>query len=315
MAQQQYTAGVVAVVVASVLSSLAWVFEGEAIERLSALSVVTSSLLCGGLLLCVVGWVSRARTLAVVLRAITPEFILYSLVRSSILTLAFGFCLTLTSSSKTMFLTKVEPYIVLLIQMVWYGHRTTPFHLTLLAVHLGGAVLLSTGGVFELSSAILGDLLILLAVVGNALLYGPSQRFARQLGASYASGLSQLLGGLVLLPFALWFCQADLQLTPHHLTGWGYTVLTILVYYVGSTGLWFFALQQLPAWLASALRCVGPVVGAPLAWICFGHALGSLQVAGAFLVVTTSGMMVVHEQRHGGRRESAALAGSAPTAP
>ena len=72
---------------------------------------------------------------------------------------------------------------MLLIQIVWYNHRTSPQHLTLLAVHIVGAVLLSTGGEFKfkfrLSLDTLGDLLLFVAVVGNALLYIPTQRSSK----------------------------------------------------------------------------------------------------------------------------------------
>jgi drug/metabolite transporter (DMT)-like permease len=85
--------------------------------------------------------------------------------------------------------------------------------------------------------------------------------------------------------------------TTEHLIGWYYALATVVVFYVLSSGLWFFSLKEVPAWLASALRCVGPVIAAPIAWIVFDQRLTTLQMFGALTVVGTSLWMVVLEQR------------------
>lgn len=297
MKQERFLAGILAILCASMLSSIGWILEGEAILRLAPLPVICASSLLGGACLLALGCFTGAKTLREASASITPAFILFSIVRSAILSLLFGYCLTLTSSTKTMFLTKIEPYIVLLIQIVFYGHRTTAAHIILLLVHLAGAIVLSTGGSLVFSADTLGDLLILVAVTGNAALYGPSQRYAQKMGALYASGASQLIGGIALIPFLLTISPDSCLGTPEHLVGWYYTLATIAVFYVVSTALWFFSLKEVPAWLASALRCVGPVIAAPIAWLIFGKGLTPLQTCGALIVVGTSLWMVILERR------------------
>jgi len=196
-----------------------------------------------------------------------------------------------------MFLTKIEPYLVLLIQIVWFNHRTSPQHLALLAVHIVGALLLSTGGVFEFSLNTLGDLLLFIAVAGNALLYMPTQHYSHKLGALYAAGFSQLLGGLFLLPLMLIFARDSLILSSEHLVGWYYAFLTVLFFHVLSTGMWFASMRHVPAWLASALRSFGPVFAAPVAWVWFDQRLSLIQTAGACIVVLTSAWMVMIEKK------------------
>ena len=159
--------------------------------------VICVASLLGGVSPLILGACTAKRSLKDLLPYLTISFLIFSIFRSAVLSLLFGYCLTLTSSTKAMFLTKIEPYIVLLIQILFYGHRTTPAHLLLLAAHLAGAVVLSTGGSLVLSEDRLVDLLILVAVTGNAALYGPSQRYSQQMGALYASGISQLIGGIV----------------------------------------------------------------------------------------------------------------------
>ncbi len=297
MKQERFLAGIFAILGASMLSSIGWIFEGEAIVRLAPLPVICVSSLLGGSCLLVLGYFTGGRSLRGLLPAITLPFVAFSIIRSAVISLLFGYCLTLTSSTKTMFLTKIEPYIVLLIQMVFYGHRTTPAHLMLLLVHLAGAIVLSTGGSLTFSADTFGDLLILVAVTGNAALYGPSQRYAQQMGAMYASGISQIIGGIALVPFLLIVSPASYLGTSEHLIGWYYALATVALFYVVSTALWFFSLKEVPAWLASALRCVGPVIAAPIAWLVFGKGLTLLQTAGALVVVGTSLWMVVLERR------------------
>jgi len=294
--QDRFFAGVLAILCASMLSSIGWIFEGEAIARLAPVPVICVASLLGGACLLGLGACTGTRSLKEILPHLTIAFLIFSIFRSGILSLLFGYCLTLTSSTKAMFLTKIEPYIVLLIQILFHGHRTTPAHLLLLGAHLAGAVVLSTGGSLVLSTDRWGDILILVAVTGNAALYGPSQRYAQQMGAFYASGSSQLLGGIALTPLLLATPIHSFVGAPEHLVGWYYTLATVVVFYILSTGLWFFSLKEVPAWLASALRCVGPIIAAPIAWLVFGQGLTPLQSLGGLVVVGTSLWMIILER-------------------
>lgn len=296
--ENRFGVGVLAVLLASMLSSIGWIFEGEAVARLAPLPIACVCHLLGGAALVVWGAFVRRK----LKRRILPDifrssFILYSVFRSGLISLLFAYCLTLSSSTKIMFLTKVEPYLVLLIQVLFYGHRTTMTHIVLLAIHLVGAVVLSTGGALSLSVDTVGDLLLLVGVFANAVLYAPSQRFAHEMGVLSAGGFSQLIGGLALAPFMLIWYADMFSSTPEFVVGWKYAVATVLVFHILATALWFLSLKEIPAWLASALRCVGPVIAAPIAWFVFDKPLTGVQTLGACVVVATSLWMVVLERR------------------
>jgi drug/metabolite transporter (DMT)-like permease len=124
--QQRFIAGILAILCASMLSSIGWIFEGEAIARLAPVPVICIASLLGGASLLVLGSCTGKRSLREILPYLTISFLIFSIFRSGIISLLFGYCLTLTSSTKAMFLTKIEPYMVLLIQILFYGHRTTP---------------------------------------------------------------------------------------------------------------------------------------------------------------------------------------------
>lgn len=297
MSDNAFAVSVVALLFASALSSVGWILEGEAIARLAPLPVICCSQLLGGLALVLFARLRGMPLRPALNQAKSVQFVVFSILRSALLSLLFGYCLTLTSSTKTMFLTKIEPYMVLLIQIIWFGHRTTLPHIILLAIHIGGAVLLSTGGQIALSRDVLGDLLLLVAVTGHAATYQPARRFADELGSLYAGGLSQLLGGLALLPWMLITAESLVSPTSEQVTGWYYMLATVVVFYILSSSLWFYSLKEIPSWLASALRSFGPVVAAPIAWVCFSQTLSFTQILGALIVVVTSALMVVLERR------------------
>lgn len=284
-------------ILASALSSLGWILEAEAVTVLNPLVATTAALLCGGVLLSLVAFIREPRTRPDLNQLLSAHFLLFAILRTGGISLLMCYSLTLTSGTKAMFITKIEPYVVLLISVVWFGHRTTIHHIALLSVHILGAVILSTGGSLFFSLDTLGDLLILIGVFTSAIFFVQAQRYSRTFGAIYAAALSQLIGGLALLPFALIICWGEIGLSKDYLLGWYYLALTTIFFYVLSTPLWFASIRHIPAWLASALRAFGPVVATPIAWFVFDKRLSPLQLLGALIVVVTSAWMMVLERR------------------
>jgi drug/metabolite transporter (DMT)-like permease len=72
---------------------------------------------------------------------------------------------------------------------------------------------------------------------------------------------------------------------------------SVLMFYVASTILWFYSLSAVSAWLNSALRCLGPVFAAPIAWLFFDKSLDGIQIVGATIVVGTSIAMIIRPKR------------------
>lgn len=215
-------------------------------------------------------------------------FLLVLFLRNIFGFLVFTWALLMTSSAKVMFLTKVEPYLVLFLHWLLYNERIPRNDLLLLLVHVLGAILLSTGGEFHLQIEQMGDLLVFLGILANSLMYRPGKILADAWGASTVTVLSGFAAGLLLLPFAIFFQSADFAWTASHQIGFSYLLLTVVIYYVISSTLWFYSLQGVAAWLNSALRCVGPVVAAPLAYFLFGKTLTFSQLLGASIVILTS---------------------------
>jgi drug/metabolite transporter (DMT)-like permease len=143
----------------------------------------------------------------------------------------------------------------------------------------------------------IGDLLIAIGIVLNSISYAPAQRLARAVGPTTASGFPSLVAGFILLPFALIISPEALTWNATTAHGWVYLLITVILFYAISLLAWFYSLRGLDAWMSSALRCIGPVVAAPVAWIFFGQELSLIQSFGAAVVLLTSFMMVFERSK------------------
>ena len=105
--------------------------------------------------------------------------------------------------------------------------------------------------------------------------------------------MSSLIAGIIVLPFAFYAQPESFNfLLPENILGWQYLIITVFIFYVFSMLFWFISLHGLEAWLSSALRCLGPIFAAPIAWIFYQQRLGAVQVVGATLVILTSVLML-----------------------
>ena len=70
--------------------------------------------------------------------------------------------------------------------------------------------------------------------------------------------------------------------------GMNYLLVYIALFYVFALPMWYASLQTVKGWIVSALRAIGPVLGAPFVYIFFGQTLSPLQIISAILVLLTS---------------------------
>jgi drug/metabolite transporter (DMT)-like permease len=232
------------------------------------------------------------------LRSLWIPFLYVSLVRNVIGFLLFDYSLLYTSSAKVMFLTKMEPYVVLGLHAALYGERIRRGDSFLLLLHIGGAILLSAGSNLSFTFEQWGDLLVILGLLAGASVYKPGKLLSDAFGSMQATVMTSLFSAAVLIPFALiidghrvFSPSVDVPL------GFSFMLASVLMFYVASTILWFYSLSAVSAWLNSALRCLGPVFAAPIAWLFFDKSLDGIQIVGATIVVGTSIAMIIRPKR------------------
>jgi len=105
------------------------------------------------------------------------------------------------------------------------------------------------------------------------------------------TGWQLLLGGLILLPFALAFELPFQQLETNHLGGYFYLAVigTLLPYF-----LWYRALRHLEPVLITAFLFFSPISAMLLGYLVLDQALTLPQIAGAIAVF--AGILISHYQ-------------------
>jgi drug/metabolite transporter (DMT)-like permease len=198
--------------------------------------------------------------------------------------LVFG--LSQTDAIKAIFFTKAEPYFVLLWHWLLNKERVKASHLALLAFHISGAIILSTGGKFTgIGSPQVGDLAIILAMGFYSYSYFPASKIVKSLGPQLPNMIGLLVAGIVFAPIFLFFSGNHVF---KYSIGWVYLVVQAILLSSVSLTLWFASLKTVKEWMVSALRSVGPLIGAPFAYFFFGETLTLIQIIGAGIVLTTS---------------------------
>jgi drug/metabolite transporter (DMT)-like permease len=276
--------GLLAAILSPFFSSVSTIFKSEAAKDLSPLIVVSFGGIIGSIILFIIAKFRREKisnqliknnlkdiSLLVVLRFIVGE-----------LTLTYG--LANTSAIKAIFFTKIEPFFVLVLAWIFLKEKVKARYLLLLSIHLFGAILLSTGGLFLTPHV--GDLLVIFAMFCFAASYISGERISHNLGSTFSSAIPMGIASLMLLPFAVFSSYS--HLFNYSLKGWEFLFIYVVLFNVIALTLWFSSLRLVKGWIVSALRYVGPILGAPVAYFMFGQTLRSAQILGAGIIVITS---------------------------
>lgn len=279
--------GLIFAIISPFLSSVSTIFKSAATKALGPFAVLSFGSLLGAFLLISFSLLKRQSFSFSHLKNNFKDFSLLIITRPMLGELLFTFGLGLTLGVKAIFFTKIEPYFVLFWHWILRKEKVSANQLILLFVHIGGAVLLSTGGSFDgIKSAQIGDLMIILAMGLFSLSYFPAKKVAVKIGAIQANSLTLLISGIFFLPFAFLFSKPE---TFNFFTkGWTYLVLYAIIFTTVALTLWFAALKSVKGWIVSSLRSLGPIVGVPFAYFFFGEKLTSVQILGGVIILVTS---------------------------
>jgi len=280
--------GILFAILSPLFSSTATVFQTEAAKLLTPLVVVSIGGILGSITLFLMVKISGERIDGKTLRKNWKDLVSMTMLRPLFGGLVFAYGLSMTNAIKAVFFTKVEPYFVLGWHWFLLKEKIQKRHLILLAVHVIGAIILSTGGRLEVGKTQMGDFLIVVAMGLYSLSYIYGNRLARNIGAIKTNALTLGITGLVVLPFALLLSESSVWTNS---TGWTYLILYIVLFNVIGLTLWYASLKSVKGWIVAALRSLGPLVGVPLAWFLFGETLTVTQMIGGIIVLITSALI------------------------
>lgn len=276
--------GIIAAILSPFFSSVSTIFKSEAAKDLNPLIVVSFGGIIGSIILFIIAKIRHEKISKNLFKSNLRDLVLITVSRFMIGELVFTYGLVKTTAIKAIFFTKIEPYFVLILGWLFLREKVKTSNLLLLTVHLMGALLLSTGGIFVVPHT--GDLFVIFAMLCFASSYIVGKKISHTMGATLGNAIPLGIGSLILLPFAIFSSY------PHLLTysakGWEYLIIYVVLFNVIALTLWFSSLKLVRGWIVSALRYVGPILGAPVAYLLFGQTLNQNQIIGACIIIVTS---------------------------
>jgi len=270
-------------------SSIATVFKSGAAKTLSPITVVVIGGFLGSFLLFLIAKLLKEKVTFHKIKIHLRSLSAFILLRIILGELFFTYGLSQTDVIKAIFFTKIEPYFVLLIGVLFLREKIKMRYLVLLTIHLTGAIMLSTGGsIGHVSKAQIGDLFIIIAMVLFASSYNYGKKLAHSMGSVTSNAIAMVIGSFILLPFMAFLSPPELSWN----IGWFYLLLYVILFNVIALTLWFASLRSVRGWIVSSLRYIGPVLGAPVAYFLFGETLSIVQIFGAGVILFTSFLIV-----------------------
>jgi drug/metabolite transporter (DMT)-like permease len=200
----------------------------------------------------------------------------------------FLFGLSLTTPGHAALLYAMTPIFVFVLAILRGEERSSPWKTVGIAVAFAGAavVLVARGQLSGQgdSGALLGDLLVLLAVISWAVYAVWGKPYAERYGVVTTTGITIVTGSLLYLPVGLLFSSAA-SFRALSAVGWGSVAYLVVLTSVVSYLLYYWALAREDASRVAIWSNTQPVLTALLAWAVYGDPLTPSFVAGGVLVI------------------------------
>jgi drug/metabolite transporter (DMT)-like permease len=200
----------------------------------------------------------------------------------------FLYGMALTTPGHGALLYALTPIFVFLLARWRLGEATTPLKVAGIGTAFAGVVVVLLGrgalGLPDAGRALLGDLLILLAVVAWAVFAVAGKVYAERYGVRTMTGVAITIGSLVYLPLGLALSERA-SFDRLSAVGWGsvayLVVLTSIVAYL----IYYWAMSKTDASRVAIWSNLQPVLTAVLAWAIYGEPITPTFLAGGAMVL------------------------------
>jgi drug/metabolite transporter (DMT)-like permease len=200
----------------------------------------------------------------------------------------FLFGLSLTTPGHAALLYAMTPIFVFVLAILRGEERSSPWKTIGIAMAFAGAavVLVARGQLSGQgdSRALVGDLLVLLAVISWAVYAVWGKPYAERYGVVTTTGITIVTGSLLYLPVGLLF-SSGASFRALSAVGWGSVAYLVVLTSVVSYLLYYWALAREDASRVAIWSNTQPVLTALLAWAVYGDPLTPSFVAGGVLVI------------------------------
>ena len=182
----------------------------------------------------------------------------------------------------------LTPIFVFLLARVRLGERATPLKIAGIAVAFAGVlvVLLARGalGLEGAGETLVGDLMILGAVIAWAVYAVGGKIYAERYGAVTSTGVTLVAGTLLYLPLGLLTSDAE-HFRALSTVGWASVAYLVVLTSVVSYVIYYWALARVEASRVAIWSNLQPVLTAVLAWAVYGENITAPFVAGGAMVI------------------------------
>jgi drug/metabolite transporter (DMT)-like permease len=268
----------------SALSAGTYLAAKRALVELSPFELALARFACAG---AIYAGLVRARGVRVA-RADLPALALLGFVAIPVNQGLFLAGLARSTTGHAALLYALTPIFVFLLARARLGERATPLKVTGIAVAFAGVlvVLLARGalGVEGARETLVGDLMILGAVMAWAVYAVGGKIYAERYGAVTSTGVSVVAGTLIYLPFGLWLSDAD-RFRMMSGAGWAAVAYLVVLTSVVSYVIYYWALARVDASRVAIWSNLQPVLTALLAWAVYGERITVPFVAGGAMVI------------------------------
>jgi drug/metabolite transporter (DMT)-like permease len=200
----------------------------------------------------------------------------------------FLFGLSLTTPGHAALLYAMTPIFVFVLALLRREERSSPWKTIGIALAFAGAavVLVARGQLSGQgdSRALVGDLLVLLAVISWAVYAVWGKPYAERYGVVTTTGITIVTGSLLYLPVGLLLSNTA-SFRALSTVGWGSVAYLVVLTSVVSYLLYYWALAREDASRVAIWSNTQPVLTALLAWAVYGDPLTPSFVAGGVLVI------------------------------
>ncbi len=196
--------------------------------------------------------------------------------------------MALTTPGHGALLYALTPIFVFLLARWRLGERASAPKVAGIATAFAGVVVVLLGrgalGGAGAAAGLLGDLLILLAVVAWAVFAVGGKVYAERYGVRAMTGLAISFGSLAYLPFGLALSEraAFERLSPG---GWGAVAYLVVVTSIAAYLLYYWAMRRAEASRVAVWSNLQPFFTTALAWLMYGEPITGTSLAGGALVL------------------------------
>lgn len=197
----------------------------------------------------------------------------------------FLYGLKFTTPTHAALLYGATPVLVFLFAIPLIGEKATILKKTGVPVTFAGVVTVVWHAGMEWSwRALIGDVLILIAVVAWALYTVLGKRLVARYGAIHLTAMSIIVGTFLFAPIGLvTFTRFDPDVIS--LRGWSSLGYIAIITSVVAYSIWFWALGRLEATKVSVFNNLQPIFTAIMSYFLLGETIGPRLIVGGILVI------------------------------